>query len=67
VRCHLLLLLGLIALVPATALGAKAPKGSWAQPHIEVVAAHGLMGGRPAMFRPDTPLTTPVLAASFPI
>jgi cell wall-associated NlpC family hydrolase len=61
-RRHLLLLLGLIALVPATALGAKPPKGSWAQPQIEVVAAHGLMGGRAATFRPDAPLTRPALA-----
>ena len=61
-RGHFLVLLGLAALVPATALAAKPPTGSWAQPQIEVVAAHGLMGGRAATFRPDAPLTRQALA-----
>src|SRR4029450_6724425 len=45
--------------VPAIASGAKA---SWAQPEIKLVTARGLMGGNPATFKPDSPLTQGTLA-----
>jgi cell wall-associated NlpC family hydrolase len=39
-----------------------AAAGSWAQPQINVVTQHGLMGGKPAAFRPDDPLSAGELA-----
>ena len=39
-----------------------APESSWADAQIEVVTAHGLMGGNPASFRPDGRLTAGSLA-----
>jgi hypothetical protein len=36
---------------------AAAGSASWAAPQIKVITAKGLMGGRPAVFRPNDPLT----------
>jgi len=59
-RRRLMLLPLLLVLVqPATA--AK-PARSWAQPQIKLVTSRGLMGGDPAVFRPDDPLTQGALA-----
>ena len=50
----------LIALGAPTVVLAKA-KRSWAQAEIKVVTARGLMGGDPATFKPDAPLTRAAL------
>jgi NlpC/P60 family protein/S-layer family protein len=39
-----------------------AAAGSWAQPQIKLVTSKGLMGGTPAAFRPNDPLTQGELA-----
>jgi cell wall-associated NlpC family hydrolase len=49
-----------LALAAPTVVLAKA-KRSWAQAEIKLVTARGLMGGDPAAFRPDAPLTRPAL------
>src|ERR1044071_4471465 len=51
-----------LALVFAAPSSAGSAAASWAQPQIKVVAAHGLMGGTVAGFRPDDPLTAGELA-----
>jgi cell wall-associated NlpC family hydrolase len=56
-----------LLLVAASAIGlaAASPAAaarSWAQPQIALVTARGLMGGEPASFRPDDPLTVGELA-----
>jgi cell wall-associated NlpC family hydrolase len=48
--------LALVLAAPASAAS------SWAQPQIRVVTAHGLMGGKAAIFRPDDALTAGELA-----
>lgn len=40
---------------------AAAAKRSWAQPEINLVTSRGLMGGDPATFRPNAPLTQAAL------
>jgi hypothetical protein len=50
----------LIALGAPTVVLAKA-KRSWAQAEIKLVTARGLMGGDPATFKPDAPLTRAAL------
>src|SRR5437870_4832217 len=51
------------ALLAAPAVASsKPPAKSWAQPQIRLVTARGLMGGDPASFRPDDPLTAGDLA-----
>jgi cell wall-associated NlpC family hydrolase len=53
-----------LALLAAPALASpKPPAKSWAQPAIELVAKHGLLGGDAKAFRPDDPLTAGDLAA----
>ncbi len=60
-RRHLLLpLLCLSLVLPAFAAGSA--KTSWAQPQIKLVTSHGLMGGDPTTFKPDSPLTQGALA-----
>jgi cell wall-associated NlpC family hydrolase len=56
---RILILLALLALVPAAASAAPPkPAQSWAAPEIKTVVAAGLMGAKdPASFRPDDPLT----------
>jgi cell wall-associated NlpC family hydrolase len=49
-----------LALAAPTVVLAKA-KRSWAQAEIKLVTARGLMGGDPAAFRPDAPLTRAAL------
>jgi hypothetical protein len=58
-RLVMLPLLCLSLVLPTVAGGAKT---SWAQPQIKVVTAQGLMGGNPATFKPDLPLTHNALA-----
>ncbi len=54
----------LAAAVPASATASPSHgKASWAEVEIEIVAAHGLLGGDPDSFRPDDPLTAGDLAA----
>jgi cell wall-associated NlpC family hydrolase len=58
-----LILLPLVCLsltLPAIAAGSA--KTSWAQPQIKLVTARGWMGGDPATFKPDAPLTQNALA-----
>jgi cell wall-associated NlpC family hydrolase len=60
-RRHVLLpLLCLSLALPAVAAGSA--KTSWAQPQIKLVTAHGLMGGDPTTFEPDSALTQNALA-----
>ena len=59
-RPALLPLLCLALVLPTVASGST--KTSWAQPQIKVVTSHGLMGGDPATFKPDLPLTQDALA-----
>jgi cell wall-associated NlpC family hydrolase len=56
--------LALFALAPlaSASTGAGPVPPSWAQAQIKVVTAQGLMGGDPAGFRPDDPLTAGDLA-----
>ncbi len=49
-------------LVLAGAASARPSTASWAQRQIKIVTARGLMGGNPADFRPDDPLTAGALA-----
>jgi cell wall-associated NlpC family hydrolase len=52
--------LAALALLAAPAVASPKPKPpakSWAQPAIELVAKHGLLGGDAKAFRPDDPLT----------
>lgn len=49
-----------LALAAPTIVFAKA-KRSWAHAEIKLVTARGLMGGNPAAFRPDAPLTRTAL------
>ena len=58
-RLALLPALCLALLLPTVAGGAKT---SWAQPQIKLVTAQGLMGGDPATFKPDSPLTQGALS-----
>lgn len=46
-----------VALALVFASPAAAGSASWAAPQIKAVTAKGLMGGRPAVFRPNDPLT----------
>lgn len=50
-----------LALAAPTVVLAKA-KRSWAHAEIKLVTSRGLMGGDPASFRPDAPLTQAALA-----
>ncbi len=50
------------ALFAAPGVATAKASASWAQPQIQVVTAHGLMGGDPASFRPDDSLTAGDLA-----
>jgi cell wall-associated NlpC family hydrolase len=59
---RLALACAVFALLFAASASAEPTAASWAQPQIRVVTARGLMGGRPAAFRPDDPLTAGVLA-----
>jgi cell wall-associated NlpC family hydrolase len=54
--------LALLALAPSATASTRAAPPSWAQAQIKVVAAKGLMGGDPANFRADDPLTAGDLA-----
>lgn len=49
-------------LAPVAASAGRAAPGSWAQAEIRIVTARGLMGGDPASFRPDDPVTAGELA-----
>jgi cell wall-associated NlpC family hydrolase len=57
-----------LALLPVLCLSlvlttvADGAKTSWAQPQIKLVTSQGLMGGNPASFKPDSPLTQNALA-----
>ena len=55
---------GLLAVVvaPLATAAPAAQRPSWAQPQIQLATAHGLLGGDPASFRPDDPLTAGDLA-----
>ncbi len=50
-----------VAALPVSAT-ASAGGASWAKPEIELVAAHGLLGGEAVAFRPDDPLSAGDLA-----
>jgi cell wall-associated NlpC family hydrolase len=54
-RC--LVVVVLAALVLPLAATASQRRAAWDQPQIQLVAAHGLLGGDAADFRPDDPLT----------
>jgi hypothetical protein len=49
-----------LALAAPTVVLATAER-SWADAEIKLATAHGLMGGDPAAFRPDAPLTRAAL------
>jgi cell wall-associated NlpC family hydrolase len=55
-------LLACFGLVAAPAATTAARSKSWADAQIRLVTSHGLMGGDPASFRPDDPLTAGELA-----
>lgn len=59
-RHVLLVLVGLVLATPAPA--APARERSWAQAEIKLVTSRGLLGGDPASFRPNDPLTDGELA-----
>jgi cell wall-associated NlpC family hydrolase len=54
--------LALFALAPLASASTRTTAPSWAQAQIKVVTAHSLMGGDPANFRPDDPLSAGELA-----
>ena len=61
---RLLPLAALLALVPVgPALAAKPKPSTWAKAEIELVTAHGLLGGNATTFKPDAPITRGDLAA----
>jgi cell wall-associated NlpC family hydrolase len=50
--------IAVLALVSPLAATASPRRAAWDQPQIELVTAHGLLGGDATEFRPDDPLTT---------